>query len=110
MNDRYEELATRLRAQIDKTAESPATVAAADVQVLLERFEALRQENDSLRKQAAKGAEMLDAAAVFLKAYGDKYRNFMSGGIRPTAILHREVRVMWAVFREIRGLTEAEMN
>ena len=96
----------RLCVETAGTPEPSATVAAADFQALLERYEALQRENDTLRRQAAKGTEMLDAAAIFLKAYGDKYRNFVGGGIRPTAILHREVKVMWAVFRDIRGLTE----
>ena len=106
MNDGSEELTTRVRAETAGMPEASAAVAASDFQALLERYEALQRENETLRRQAAKGAEMLDAATIFLKAYGDKYRNFVSGGIRPTAILHREVKVMWAVFKDIRGLTE----
>jgi hypothetical protein len=102
MNDGNQEPVRRLCVETAGTSEPSA----ADFQALLERYEALQRENDTLRRQAAKGAEMLDAAAIFLKAYGDKYRNFVSGGIRPTAILHREVKVMWAVFKDIRGLTE----
>jgi hypothetical protein len=106
MNDGNQEPAMRLCVETAGKTEPSAAVAAADFQALLERYEALQRENDALRRQAAKGAEMLDAAAIFLTAYGDKYRNFVSGGIRPTAILHREVKVMWAVFKDIRGLTE----
>lgn len=109
MNDDTKDIAARLRAEIENAAAPSAAVASSDVQALLERYEALQRENQDLRRQAVKGSEMLDAAAVFLKAYGDKYLNLVSGGIRPTAILRSEVKVMWAVFKDIRGLTEADV-
>lgn len=108
MQDTMSGAVLRLRAAVDDATEATVAIPVADLRLLLERQEALEREQQELRRKAAKGAEMLDAATIFLKAYGEKYRNFASGGIRPTAILQSEVKVMWAVFNEFRGLTESE--
>ena len=82
----------------------------ADVEIaaLRERCERLERENADLRRRVARGEAMLQAASSFLDAYGRKYKNFAGGGIRPTAILLNEVKVMWAVHNDFRTLTESE--
>ena len=113
MTDKTTQIIERLHAELgDRDGERPAgsevTIAAADARLLLTHLGELKRDKEELRRQAARGSEMIDAASLFLKAYGEKYRNFASGGIRPTAILLNEVKVMWAVLREFRTLTEKE--
>ena len=108
MSQTHQEAAARVRAHLDKTDAAPATLDVSDIRLLLERVEKLERDHEDLQRRSAKAMEMLDAATVFLKAYGEKYRNFASGGIRPTAILQSEVKIMWAIFKEFRMLTESE--
>jgi len=114
MNDQTIDIIERLRAgfagQAGDGAQTSAamTITAADAGLLLARLDELQNHNDELRRRAVKGNEMIDAAAAFLAAYGKKYRNFAGGGMRPTAILLNEVKVMWAVMEEFRTVTESE--
>lgn len=108
MSHTHHDAVARLRATAETAGADTATVATSDIRLLLERCEALERDHDHLQRRAAKALAMLDAATVFLKAYGEKYRNFARGGIRPTAILQSEVKVMWAVFKEFRDPTESE--
>jgi hypothetical protein len=108
MSNTHHDAAARLRDQVQTAGADTAVVAVSDIRLLLDRCEALERDHDHLQRRAAKALAMLDAATVFLKAYGEKYRNFASGGIRPTAILQSEVKVMWAVFKEFRDPTESE--
>jgi|GEM_PF-1467675 len=108
MSITHQEAVTRLRELVETSSGGTVAVEASEIRLLLERCEALEREKDDMLRRSAKAMEMLDAATIFLKAYGEKYRNFASGGIRPTAILQSEVKVMWAVFNEFRGMTESE--
>ncbi|MCJ8517402.1 hypothetical protein ABID21_000159 [Pseudorhizobium tarimense] len=60
---------------------APVTLDVSEVRLLLERIEALDREHVDLQRRSAKAMEMFDAATAFLRAYGEKYRNFASGGI-----------------------------
>ncbi|MFN7103726.1 MAG: hypothetical protein ACK4N1_14010, partial [Pseudorhizobium sp.] len=104
----HHDAAARLRAHAGTAGADTATVAVSDLRLLIERCEALERDHDHLQRRADKALAMLDAATVFLKAYGEKYRNFASGGIRPTAILQNEVKVMWAIFKEFRDPMQSE--
>ncbi len=109
MTDKTADIVERLRivlADQDRETGSQAALPLAELRSLLERVEALQDENEELRRRAAKGGEMLDAASNFLEAYGRKYRNLAGGGMRPTAILFREVELMWAIHNDFRTLTE----
>ena len=110
MSTTHQEAVIRLREQVETSSGGTVAVEVSEIRLLLERCEALEREKEDLQRRSAKAMEMLDAATIFLKAYGEKYRNFASGGIRPTAILQSEVKVMWAVFNEFRGMTESEMK
>ncbi len=112
MSNQFAKLIERLRVETagynDGQPDSDANITLSDAHMLLACIDELKSENLKLRQQAQRGREMCDAASSFLKAYGEKYRNFASGGMRPTAILLNEVKVMWAVHTEIRALTEKE--
>lgn len=108
MTETPAQLIARLRREAHSANAPPALDAAGEIAALRERCEKLEQENAELRRQAARGEAMLQAASSFLDAYGQKYKNFAGGGIRPTAILLNEVKVMWAVHNDFRTLTESE--
>ncbi|WP_395517311.1 hypothetical protein [Pseudorhizobium flavum] len=108
MTETPSQLVASLRAQAHSANAPPAADATAEIDALRQRCEALERENAELRRQAARGEAMLQAASSFLEAYGRKYKNLAGGGIRPTAILLNEVKVMWAVHNDFRTLTESE--
>lgn len=98
MNDPLIDILARLRAEVSaESSERPhLSVSMEDLRLIVQSFEILHSEKEALRRKAEQHVEVVEAVEVFIAAYRDKYKNYGSGGIRPSAVLRREVRMIWA--------------
>lgn len=98
MNDRLEEIITRIRVEVsgDLSEKPNLSVSVEDLRHILQSLEILFSEKEELRRKAEQHSDVIQAVEVFIAAYRDKYKNYAGGGIRPSAVLRREVRMIWA--------------
>ncbi|MGK6315338.1 hypothetical protein [Neorhizobium sp. DT-125] len=98
MNDQLNEIIARIRAEVTAgSAERPhLSVPTEDLRLLVQSFEILHSEREELRRRVDQHADVMEAVVVFIEAYRDKYKNYGSGGVRPSAVLRREVWRIWA--------------
>ncbi|CDN53099.1 Hypothetical protein RG1141_CH07390 [Neorhizobium galegae bv. officinalis bv. officinalis str. HAMBI 1141] len=103
MNDQLNEIIARIRAEVAAGSADRSHVAMSmeDLLLLVQNFESLRSEREELRRRAELHADVIEAVRVFMEAYRDKYKNYGSGGVRPSAVLRHEV---WRVYAAMRGL------
>lgn len=103
MNDQLNEIIARIRAEVAAGSADRSHVAMSteDLRLLVQSFEILRSEREELRRRAELHADVIEAVRVFMEAYRDKYKNYGSGGVRPSAVLRHEV---WRVYAAMRGL------
>lgn len=103
MNDQLNEIIARIRAEVAAASADRSHVAMSmeDLLLLVQNFESLRSEREELRRRAELHADVIEAVRVFMEAYRDKYKNYGSGGVRPSAVLRHEV---WRVYAAMRGL------
>ncbi len=98
MSERLNEVLARIRAEVSAAAaERPhLNLATEDLRLLIESLEALHAEREELRRRLELHEDVMAAVTTFIEAYREKYRNYSSGGVRPSAVLRREVRMIWA--------------
>ncbi|MDR6815392.1 hypothetical protein J2X76_000546 [Neorhizobium sp. 2083] len=103
MSDQLNEIIARIRAEVTAGSAERAHVVMSmeDLRLLVQSFEILNSEKAELRRRAELHADVIEAVTVFMEAYRDKYKNYGSGGIRPSAVLRHEV---WRVYAAMRGL------
>lgn len=103
MSTQLSEIIARIRVEVTAgSAERPhVAVPMEDLRLLVQTLEILHSEKEELRRRAEQHADMVEAVTVFMEAYRDKYKNYGSGGIRPSAVLRHEV---WRVYAAMRGL------
>jgi hypothetical protein len=108
MNEQLNEIIARIRTEVstDSALRPHLTVPMEELRVLLQSLEMLHSEKEELRRKAEQQAEVLEAVEVFIAAYRDKYKNYGSGGIRPSAVFRREVRMIWAAMNGRHVATE----
>ena len=92
------EVLARIRAEVSaEQAERPhLSVPMEDLRLLIQSIEILHSEREELRRRVDQHADVMEAVTVFIEAYRDKYKNYGSGGVRPSAVLRREVWRIWA--------------
>ena len=98
MNEQLSEIIARIRAEVTVGSADRSHVAMSmeDLRLLVQSFEILHAEKEALRRRVEQHAEVVEAVEVFIAAYRDKYKNYGNGGVRPSAVLRREVRMIWA--------------
>ncbi|OHV76042.1 hypothetical protein LCM4573_15485 [Rhizobium sp. LCM 4573] len=98
MSERFNDVLARIRADVNAaTADLPhLTIPMEDLRLLIQNLETLHSEREELRRKIDQHNDVIEAVAVFIEAYREKYRNYSSGGVRPSAVLRREVRMIWA--------------
>ncbi|MBP2560432.1 hypothetical protein J2T08_001105 [Neorhizobium galegae] len=103
MSEQLNEIIARIRVEVSAGSAERAHVAVPmeDLRLLVQSFETLHSEREELRRRAELHADVIEAVTVFIDAYRDKYKNYGSGGVRPSAVLRHEV---WRVYAAIRGL------
>lgn len=106
MNDQLYDIIARIRAEVsaDSLERPHLSVPVEDLRLLVQSFEILHSEKEELRRKVEQHADVIEAVAVFIEAYRDKYKNYGSGGVRPSAVLRREV---WRVYAAMHGLNIA---
>ncbi len=98
MSEQLNDIIARLRAEVisDSSERPHLSVPLEDLRLIVQSFEILHAEKEALRRRAEQHAEIVEAVEIFITAYRDKYKNYGSGGVRPSAVLRREVRMIWA--------------
>ena len=98
MSEQLNEILDRLRAEVSAaSAERPhLSIPMEDLRLLVQTFEILHSEREELRRQVIQHDDVMEAVTTFIEAYRQKYSNYSSGGVRPSAVLRREVRMIWA--------------
>ncbi|WP_105427915.1 hypothetical protein [Neorhizobium tomejilense] len=98
MSDQLNDIIARLRAEViaDSSEYPHVNVPLEDLRLIVQSFEILHAEKEALRRRVEQHAEVVEAVEVFIAAYRDKYKNYGNGGVRPSAVLRREVRMIWA--------------
>ncbi|KGD85898.1 hypothetical protein [Rhizobium sp. YS-1r] len=98
MSEQLNEVLARIRAEVsaDSSERPHLSVPMEDLRLLIQSFEILHSEREQLRRKMDQHADVMEAVTVFIEAYRDKYKNYGSGGVRPSAVLRREVWRIWA--------------
>ncbi|MFB9951440.1 hypothetical protein ACFFP0_21535 [Rhizobium puerariae] len=98
MSEQLNEILARIHAEVSAaSAERPhLNIPMEDLRLLIQSFEILHSEREELRRRVDQHEDVMEAVTVFIEAYRDKYKNYGSGGVRPSAVLRREVWRIWA--------------